>query len=105
MAVDRYGYFYSLVEGVPWGPGKYCPSPSSRHTPRKACSWMAMMWPAHSKAWEALAGATVSTEEETRMVQALWDYACHRTTYPFYTGLDQVLACDWMGNQAVAHDQ
>lgn len=98
-SVDRYGYFYNLDDGVPWGPSQGSPKPI---VPAYAAQSLLLDGHEAAGAIEDMGGTRWGYRFQqvaaSRTVQALWDYGNAPSTYSLYTGLDRVLAYDWMGN-------
>lgn len=93
-----YGYYYNLVDGIPWGPAKASPRPV---VPAYAAQSLLLDGHKSGGAIEWLGGTIWGYvfERDQDIILALWDYGTNESkpvTIP--TGVKEVTVFDWMGN-------
>lgn len=97
--IGRYGYYYSLVNGIPWGPNKVCPKPI---VPAYAAQSLLLDGHRSGAALEDMGGTKwgyrFDAIDGSNSVFALWDYGAAPSSFTLCTGLGSVLVYDWMGN-------
>jgi hypothetical protein len=93
-----YGYYYNLVDGVPWGPAKAGPRPL---VPAFAAQSLLLDGHTTAGAIEWLGGTKWGYvfEREGVVTLALWDYGSEPSEVSLPTGVKEVEIFDWMGNE------
>lgn len=93
-----YGYYYNLVDGVPWGPAKAGPRPAA---PAFAAQSLLLDGHKSAGAIEWLGGDSwgYAFEQPGDIVLALWDFGAKPKTVTIPVGARQVRVYDWMGNE------
>jgi len=95
-----YGYYYNLIEGVPFGPNKCCPKPIAS---AYAAQSMLLEGSKSVGAIEWL-GKDIwgyAFERDGNTILALWNYGDKAQDVSLSTGAKQVHVYDWMGNDRV----
>jgi len=100
-----YGYYYNLIEGVPFGPGKVCPKPIAAAFAAQSMllegseSLGAIEWLGQD-VW----GYAFERNGETTL--ALWNYGDQSRDVTLPAGVKEVRLFDWMGNaRTIATDK
>lgn len=93
-----YGYYYNLVDGVPFGPAKVCPKPVA---PVYAAQSMLLEGSKSAGAIEWLGDKNwgYAFERQDGVTLALWNYGREAKEVSIPTGVKQVHVYDWMGNE------
>lgn len=95
-----YGYYFNLVDGVPWGPAKMSPKPVA--AAYAAQSFLLEGYePVGVVEW--LGGSTLgyAFQRGEDTILALWDFRLSGNKVSLPTGVDRVRVYDWMGREKV----
>ncbi|HEY8966491.1 MAG TPA: sugar-binding protein, partial [Candidatus Methylacidiphilales bacterium] len=93
-----YGYYYNLVDGVPWAPAKAGPRPAA-----PALAAQSFLLDGHRAAgaieWLGNDSWGYAFERPGDVVLALWNYGAQPRSVTIPVGAKQVRVYDWMGNE------